>query len=263
MPAALDTVSGQVTNPGGVITNLIAAVGDSFTLRNSNPAKRALLLAVWARNTTAGILQISSPNLHDATRAMRFRAHAAVAFPLVSQPSFQPLVPQDTLTVALSGGGGAEIDQASLLIYYEDMPGIEGRFIDKSTFAKRAKDIFAVETATAPGVTGNYSGSAAINASFDTFINNRDYALLGYHVDVLCTSVCWRGADTGNLRVSGPGEPTLQWYTKDWFMTLSDAYGLPLIPVFNSGNKAGITVDVVQNNGGAAVNVTSIFALLA
>lgn len=263
MGAGLDTITGQTTAPGSTITALTAATGDSFQVRNSNLAKRTLLIGAWARNQGAGVLEIKSPKLHDNTRAMRFRVTTTDVFPLFPLGQMQALYPQDTLTVSLSGSSSSgKIEQASLLVYYEDLAGADGQFIDAPTVSKRLKHIFAVETAITPGTSGNYSGGAAINASFDTFIANSPYALLGYHVDAECCSVCFHGVDTANMRVSGPGLTTLRHLTGNWFARLSNATGIPLIPVFNSSNKAGITVDVAQNDGGAAVNVTSIFALL-
>ena len=62
--------------------------------------------------------------------------------------------------------------------------------------------------------------------------------------------------------MGGPGEETERELTSDWFVRLSRAYGIPLIPVFSAENKGGITVEGVQDENGADVTVTSIFAEL-
>ena len=77
-----------------------------------------------------------------------------------------------------------------------------------------------------------------------------------------CAAVRWQGVDTGNLGVGGPGQEVLKALTGNWFAMLSDAYGLPLIPVFNSANKAGILVDAAQDENAAAVRLTSLFVEL-
>ena len=73
----------------------------------------------------------------------------------------------------------------------------------------------------------------------------------------------WRGADTGNLGIGGPGNETLRHVTREWFVRLTERFGIPLIPVFNYANKAGILLDGAQDENGADTTVTSIFAELA
>jgi hypothetical protein len=92
---------------------------------------------------------------------------------------------------------------------------------------------------------------------------NQDYAWLGSRVGVECAAVCMRGADTGNLRCAVPGNELAGELTSNWFVSLSRAFGMPLIPVFSSANRAGITVDAVQDENAAAVPVSHLFARLA
>lgn len=261
---AMELISGQTTAPGAVITALTPATGDSFTVRNSAPGKRAYLLGAWANNNAAGVFELRSPKLHDNVRAIRARVTIADVFPLMAQGLLQTLYPQDVLTPSLSGSAaGGQIEEAALLIWYEDLAGEAARLIDLLTFNKRVQNVFEVEVVITPGATGNYSGAAAINASFDTWIANTDYALLGYMVDAKCTSVGFRGPDTGNLRIGGPGMLTQRGDTSGWFRRMAELYGLPMIPIFNSANKAGTLVDIHQNQAGAVVNVTLFCAALS
>jgi len=87
--------------------------------------------------------------------------------------------------------------------------------------------------------------------------------LLGYRVDVRCTVVRWLGIDTGNLGVGGPGEPSIGDVTANWFALHAINQNLPLIPVFNSANKFGITTDIMQDQAAAVVTLTSIMVELA
>ena len=87
---------------------------------------------------------------------------------------------------------------------------------------------------------------------------NTDYALVGYLIDVECAAVRWRGADTGNLGVGGPGDELGRDYTSDWFMRLSRHYGMPLVPVFNSANKAGVLLDLADDENAVAHTITSL-----
>jgi hypothetical protein len=263
MPAAIDTVTFQATAPGAGAAAVVVA-GDNANVRSIPAGKRALLIGMWATNQVLGTWQLTSPRLHDATRGLRFRVPAAGPQPLISAPFGQQLYDQDTLSAFVVGSAvGGQFEQMSLLVYYEDLQGVAGRFITKDDLMKRVVECVTVEDTITATVAGGYTGSRALNAGSDLLKGNQDYALIGYRVGVACNAICFRGADTGNLRVSGPGDVLGGDYTRDWFLRLSDDWQLPLIPVFNSANKAGIQVDVVQNQAGTAVTYSATFARLA
>src|SRR5216684_2392358 len=220
---AMEVVAGFATNPGATFTALTASTGQSFTVRGTDITKGTWLLAAWAFNATAGELRIRSPRLHDFFSGIRDRVTAAGTMVLTGSPEgdsyTQRLYAQDNLTVELTGGG-AEIDTASLLIAYEDLGGIAGRFIDNPTLAKIGLNETTAEVTVTAVTTGNYGGAVAINSSID------------------------------NLRVGIPAEPSLRWLGNNWFVKLSDSFGAPYIPVFNSANKTQTTVDVQTNGAG-------------
>ncbi len=264
MGAALEVLTGFVTAPGAVLTALTMAAGNTLTVRNCPFEKRVYLLQAWVDAQVAGVLRIRSPKLHDNVQGIRATTTASDVVPLLPGGFKQLLIPQDTLIAELSGSGVAgQIETAAMLIYYDDLPGTNARLATPDEIRKRMVQIFNVTQNLALGIAGGYSGEAAINATFDLFKANTDYALLGYVCDVEGAVVRWRGADTGNLGIGGPGNETLRHVTSSWFVRLSDWYGLPLIPVFNSANKAGILVDGAQDQAGADVLLTSIFAELA
>lgn len=264
MPNALDTISGFVTAPSNVFTAWTMAAGDSLTVRNANPAKRSLLLAAWPWNNAAGTLRVRSPKLHDNVQGIRVNALANDVENEVWPGVVQTLYPQDTLVVEQTGSATAgQIETGSLLAYYEDLPGVAARFIASADLLKRMVNVFTNEVTCTPAAAGGYSGQQAFNSTFDLSQANTDYALIGYSVSARCATVSMRGPDTGNLRVSGPGEPSKREVTTQWFKSLSDATGIPLIPVINSANKAGTFIDVVSNQTAAQVVVDLIMAQLA
>lgn len=264
MGRAIDTISGFVTAPSTTLTALTMATGDSLSVRNCDLSKKIYLLDFWSFNQVAGVMRIRSPKLHDNVQGLRNRVVAASVMPHAPQTFKQVLYPQDTLIVEQSGSAvGGQIESSSLLVYYEDLPGAAGRFIGVDDLNKLGVNIIEQEIALTPGAGGGYTGQAAINATFDNFKANTDYALLGALADARGCSVCFRGADTANLRVSVPAEPNTQQMTREWFVRLARAYGLPTIPVFNSANKSAINVDAVQNQAAGAINVTAIMVELA
>lgn len=264
MGRALQVITGQVTAPSTTFTAWTMAAGDSLTIRNCPFDARVQLLSAWADNQAAGTVRVRSPRLHDNVQGIRLGIVASTVQPLLPDGFIQRLFPQDTLVAEQTGSAvAADIETGALLVWYENLPGVEGRFIDVATLRDRMEQIVTIENTLALGTAGGYSGEEAINAEFDLLIANRDYALLGYLCSAECAVVGWRGADTGNVRVGGPGCDDNKEVTRNWFVTLSEQFQLPLIPVFNSANKAGFLIDGVQDENGTDVTVTSIVALLA
>jgi len=253
MGRALEVVAGFATNPSTTFTALTASTGQSFTVRGTDITKGTWLMASWAFNATAGELRIRSPRLHDFFSGIRNRVTAAFVGPLYLDPTAasyaQRLYAQDALTVELTGGA-AEIDTASLLIGYEDLGGVAGRFIDNPTLQKIGLNVVTVEVTVTAVATGNFGGAVAVNSSIDNLIANTDYAILGGFTDTRCDSVGVTGVDFGNLRVGFPGEPSLRSLTGNWFAKLSQAFSGAWIPVFNSANKTQTTVDVQTTGAG-------------
>ncbi len=256
MGAGLEVVTGFVTAPGTTLTAWTLATGNTLTVRNAAFDKPIYLLQMWGQNQVAGILRLHSPRLHDNVQGIRQRVTTADTFWMLGRSVPQRLIPQDLLVVEQTGSAVAgQIEQGSLLIYYTDAPGIAGRFIDEPMLKKGGVNLVTVETAITPGVAGGYSGQIAFNAQFDLLKANTDYAIAGYQVTAQATTVRLQGIDTGNLGVGGPAGPTLREQTAEWFTFLAHFFGLPLIPVINSANKAGILVDVAQNQTGTAVTI--------
>lgn len=193
--------------------------------------------------------------MHDNVQGLRLRVAATDPAPLVDPGVFQPLIPQDTLIAEISGSAVAgQIEQGQLLIWYRDLPGIQARLALWQDVVAAAVNELTVEVPITAGVAGGYSGASALNKTFDLLKANTDYALIGGDVDAAAASITMKGPDTGNLRVGVPGSLTLRHLSARFFKWLSISTGLPCIPIINSANKAGTTVEVVQNQAGAAVN---------
>lgn len=261
---AMELISGFVTAPDTTITPVTVVAGNSLTLRNAVEGSLIRLLAMWGTNQTAGIIRLRSPQLHDNVQGIRMFNPADNPRDLLPMQMKQHLESQDTLTLEQSGSAtGGDLEMCSLLIFYVDLPGIEGRFASPADIFERTVDIMAVENTLALGTTGQYTGQEAINAEFDQFKANTDYALIGYLVSAQCNCVRWQGADIGNLGIGGPGNAVDKAQTANWFIDLSNHSGLPCVPIFNSANKFSILLDGQQDEDGADVTVTSIFAELS
>jgi hypothetical protein len=264
MGAGLEVIAGQATAPSATFTALTMNAGNSLSVRNAALNVDVRMVQMWAKNQAAGVFRIRSPKLHDNVQGIRVRNPASLVIEMLPWNTFQKLVPQDALVAEITGSAvGGQFEQGAALLYYADLPGQAARLTTIADVQKRGVNIFTVENTITPGAAGGYSGAAAINANFDLFKANTDYALMGYRVDVRCAVVRWLGIDTGNLGVGGPGEPSIADVTANWFAYLSQFQNLACIPVFNSANKQGITVDIMQDQAAAVVVVTSLMVELS
>ena len=264
MGRALEVITGFTTGAIAAFTGWTMAAGNSLTIRNAPLNSRVSLLQAWADFQFTGTLRIRSPKLHDANSAIRLDVTVGDATPMLPFGIAQPLFPQDILVAEQTSGAAAgDVETGAFLVYHEDLPGASAMLITEEELLQRGVNILANENTLALGTAGGYSGEEAINTEIDNFKGNTWYALVGYLCDTECAVVRWRGSDTGNLGVGGPGNETLRHVTADWFRRLSRHYKLPLIPVFNAANKGGFLIDGAQDENGADVTVTSIFVELS
>ena len=264
MGKGMQVVTGFVTAPSTTFTAWTMASGDTLAVRNCPENARIHLPTFWADNQAAGFLRIRSALLHDNVIGMTAGIVASEVYPLTPCNQGQLLKSQDLLTVEQTGSAVAgDIESGSLLVYYEDLPGASARLARWQDIMGRIESYMLVTNTLASGTAGGYSGEEAINAEVDQWKANRDYALLGYLTGVEACTIGWRGPDTSNLRVGGPGNETNRELTRNWFADLSMYTGLATIPIVNAANKAATLIDCVQDENGADPIVTSIFALLS
>jgi hypothetical protein len=261
MGKALQVLTGQATNPGSTVTAVTMNSGDSNTVRSTNMNADIELIQAWAFTTTNLLLRVRSPRMHDQAQNMRFQPPASLPLPLMPWQASQLLYSQDPLTIELIGGG-AEVDMGSLLVYYDDLPGVSARLHNWHEIDPIVQNITVVQaTVTSSGTSCNYSATVALNANFDTLIRNVDYAIIGYECGTTGGTFGITGVDTGNLRVGGPliARPDI---TNNWFAFLSQATGRPCVPVINSANVAGINLDVACQATSTAFVIGVVLAQL-
>lgn len=264
MGLAMELISGRATAPGATLTALTMAAGNSLTVRNCALTADIRLVDIWAFNNAAGIFRVRSPKLHDNVQGIRQRIVASDASSLIPQGAWQKLVAQDTLIAEISGSAvGGQIEQGQMLIWYADLPGSNARLANWADIAPRVVNYVNVEVAITSGAGGGYTGQVAINSTFDLLQANTDYAILGVITDVVCGAVRITSPDFANFGVGVPGFLGNRNYSARYFKALNLLLGVPTIPIFNSANKNGTLVDVVQNQAATAVNANIILVQLA
>jgi hypothetical protein len=260
MPA-INLLTGRVTNAGATITALTMNSGDSETVRSTEGGGNVLLDQAWSQNAAGGVARVRSPRMHDFAQGIRLRVPAGNPRPLLPMQARQVLYSQDKLTIELSGGG-AETDTLSLLLYYENLPGITANLATWDQVAPRILNFHGVESnLTTSATAGQYGGEQTLSANFNTLKRNEMYAILGYTLDAEVSNVFFFGPDVGNLKIGGPGivDP---YVTAGWFADMSMLTGRPYIPIIQSANVENTIVGVTAVATGAARNVTWVLAEL-
>ncbi|MBA7591040.1 hypothetical protein ES708_33188 [subsurface metagenome] len=265
MPA-MELVTGLVLD-AGTLKALTPLAGNSFTIRNAPDGTEVRLLQAWMTEEALnhdGELRIRSPLIHDNVRGISVLETAIHCQPLLPGLVRQRLFPQDTLTLEVLGSAGpAVLSHGSLLIYYEDLIGVESNFIDPAELRDRSVNLCTVENTITALVTGEYGTGEAINAESDLLKANTDYALIGYQLSTKCHAVRWRASSWGNLGLGAPGTEVNAVVTTSFFASLSEIAGIPLIPVFNSAERANVLIDIVQDETIGDVKVITFLAQLS
>ena len=206
MGQGLELIAGQVTAPGATFTGLTMNVGNTLTVRYT-PNATIFLAALWANNNLAGAFRVRSPRLHDNQQGIRVQVNATTPAPRYPKWGFtQKLISQDTLIAEITGSVTAgQFEQGALLLYYADLPGVNGRFITPAQLAANGLNMMGQFVPITPGALGGYSGQVAVNSSAgcDNFKANTDYALVGYEVDTACCAVRIQGVDVGSAPSGG------------------------------------------------------------
>lgn len=233
--------------------------GDSATIKNGKGAIHTV--AAWSTRQVAGFSQLIVPSGHDTTR--NYRASVAIGAGLLTMPLDMQMKfdAQEVMANTIAGSAVAgDIELDSYLVFYENFPGIDMRTITPDQLESRVEKYTTVESSLAAVATGQYS-SEAINADSDLLKANRDYAVLGMNSRTAAHALTLQAPDFGNVRVGVPGNlrPEL---TNQWFMLMSRVHGKPLVPVFNTGNKAQVNIGFCADENAATTLITVYLAML-
>lgn len=260
---ALDTVVTSAVNPGaGPTAFTTAASGDSLVVRNfALGTDYAALIQLTRRGATSGFFRVRSPLLHDNVRGVMVTTGETPSLAAMPAEFYQRLIAQDTL-IAEGSGGAAETDLGILTIFYSNLVGAAARLHMRGDVSGIVKSIKPITVAVTSSATIGAWTDTVVTTTEDLTHANTDYAILGFVTNVALGWVAVKGIDTGNLRLGGPGSINVE-DTSNYFVWQSDRHGIPFIPVFNSANKGGTFVSVVDSAASTAATVTLWCAELA
>jgi hypothetical protein len=274
MPLAKEIVLGFGTLSGTDQNGLDTGDGQSFTVRNFSTGQARLLEVVAADDTGPFELQIKSPKMHDTTYGLQFASSpqdvggTAVFNPQRLLPSYasQKLYATDTLVVSMAGQDG-DIVAALLDMYYTDLSGISARLFAWDAIEPLIENLAGViVTPESSATEGSWGDGVALNSGKYALKADTDYAVLGYQVSKPCIAVGILGTDTGNLYVGGPGSFDAGdngAYFVDESVKYKNTPFAQQIPVINSNNAPGITVNVASLEASETIEVSLILAQLS
>jgi len=263
MNLTLETIGFGRLAPGATLGAATAFPGDSLQARNSKG--RVSILDWWGSQTTSGQQQLIWNTGHDTTRNLLVGVNAGELDTRIVRGIYPQLQPQEVISASISGSAVAtDVEIGCLTLLYQDLPssrlnGITYADCQRRTIRSTTIQASLANTLTA---TGAWMGEELINAESALLHANTDYALLGMTVDVDVPAVAMRGIFSGNMRVGVPGDAGNVVFGADYFCQLARWSGLPLIPVFNSGDASATYFSFLQNETAINPPVTAYLAEL-
>lgn len=257
-----EIISYTATAAAAIGSAATAVVGDSLTIKNNQGSESPRIIQLGARNQTAGFHQLTWPSAHDTTRGYRFNVPATEVDNRMPLGTSMDIEPQETISAIIAATAVAgDVEHGVIWVHYPRVPGLEGRFITWQQLLDRMVRLTTV-SATLTGAGAGYTGSELITAESDLLRANTDYAVLGATTSLDCAVLCITSPDFANMRMGVPGDAADNDWTSQWFCEMSRAHKLPLIPVFNSGNKSATTLSFLQDENNISPLVTWFLAQL-
>lgn len=260
MGLACEMLGYHVANPGSTFTAVTMATGDSAVVRQFTQGTVTLLEGVFRQSATSGGTRILSAVLHDQTRGITIITAETPSIHSLPPRVGQPMQPGDTLTIQMTGGT-AETEVGAIQLYYQDVLGIAARLYNWGDIAGQIEHIKPLEVDCTPNGTAGVWSDTLINSTEDLLRADRKYAVLGYITDTAACAIAVKGAETGNVRIGGPGTTSNE-DTDNWFLEQSEKHGTPHIPVISANNKGSTNVSLLTTATSGTVKVGLMMALL-
>lgn len=250
MPPAiiLNTASKANTTGGTFADTLTANSGDSLAINNFTNGS-AQIFQMWGIDSDAvaevALTDTRTDSIHDPQYGVRFNIPSLIpggaasvgSHNMIAEGFTIPVYSGDALTMTCTTTAGDDI-LVSWLTQYTDLPGVAGQFARWEQVAALRDTTIGVRCApVASGTAGLYGTARAINADDARWTGGKYYAILGWTVQTVCTTIAFSGQAWGNNKIGGPSG-ALTTDTTMYFVDLYKQTGIPCIPVFN-GYDAG------------------------
>jgi hypothetical protein len=258
MPHAIvsNTASKANTTGGTFGDTLTANSGDSLAIANFvNGGAR--IVKMWGMDSDAvaelALTDTRFDSIHDpqygvrANMASLIPGGAAVvgSHDVLDPPATIPVYAGDTLTLTVTTSNADDI-LYTWLTEYDDLPGTFGQFASWERVQALRETTIGLRCApVASGTAGLYGTARALNADDTRLTGGKYYAVLGWSLQTVCTTISLKGPSTGNNRVSLPGG-ALTLDTMMGFVQMTQQFGKPLIPILNGYDQASYFLEAAD-----------------
>lgn len=259
MPHALvlNTASKASTTGGTFADTLTANSGDSLAVSNFVNGGARIVKAWGIDSASIAELALTDSrfdSVHDPQFGVRFNIPALIpggaaavgSHDLIDAPASIPVFAGDTLTMTVTSTA-ADAVIVTWLTEYDDLPGTFGQFASWDTVQALRETTIGLRCApVASGTKGAYGTARAINADDTRLTGGKYYAVLGWSLQTVVTTITLKGPSTGNNRVGLPGG-ALTLDTMMGFVELSRQFNKPLIPILNGYDAASYFLEVADD----------------
>lgn len=262
---ALEIIHGYTENDGGTLTQVTMFGEDSNVIRSYPENSAAWLLGTWNQTHSAGSFEIRAPMMHDNVNGIQGLGLSAEVLRYMFLMKMQYMQRQMNTIIQLEGNSAAaEYSVIALLLYYENLPSSEGRYITFDQLKGSVRQIMTLTHSLTPASTTDYTAGEVITNDQDQFKAGRKYAFLGFKAlgNDEIVSLCLRSSDTGNLRIGQPIDYGAHYGEDLFYLDIAKKSGLPTIPVIVAENSDNTYVDLAANVASSLKNFYSYWAEL-
>jgi hypothetical protein len=258
VPHALVLNSASKANTtGGTFGDTLAAnSGDSLAIANF-VNQGARIVKMWGCDSDAvaelALTDSRFDSVHDPQYGVRLNIPALIpggaavvgSHDLIDPPSNIPVFAGDTLALTVTTTAADDV-LVTWLTEYDDLPGTFGQFASWETVQALRETTIGLRCApVASGTPGLYGTARALNADDTRLTGGKYYAVLGWTLQTVCTTITIKGPSTGNNRVGLPGG-ALTLDTTMGFVELSRTFQKPLIPILNGYDAASYFLEAAD-----------------
>lgn len=275
MPHAiiLNTASKANTTGGTFADSLTANTLDSLSIPNF-VGGGARILRMWGidSDSVAELALTASrvDSVHDPQYGIRFNipslipggAAVVASHNLIVPPLVVPVFSGDSLGMSVTSTAGDDVI-VSWLTEYDDLPGTAGQFATWSQVQAAYETMIGLRCApVASGTPGLYGTARALNADDTRLTGGKWYAIYGWSVQTVATTISIKGTSWGNNRLGIPSG-ALDVRSDMWFVELSKDLNRPLIPIVAGYDAANVFLEVADGEASTSPKVDLLMAQLS
>ena len=267
MPPAiiLNSASKANTTGGTFADTLTANSGDTLAIQNFNNGG-ARIFRAWGIDSDSvaelALTDTRTDSIHDPQFGIRFNVPSLIpggaasvgSHNLLAEGYVVDVFSGDSLTMTVTTTAADDV-LVSWLTQYDDLPGVSGQFARWEQVQALKETTIGVRCApVASGTPGLYGTARAINADDARWTGGKYYAILGWTVQTVCTTIAFQGQAWGNNKIGGPAG-ALTTDTTMYFVDLYRQTGIPCIPVFNGFDAGNVFLTAADGEASTSPKV--------